>query len=84
MKKLEQDKLNTHASNTFWTQHVDSKWVWDGDYWDLPSGLRDLQFQCYDEYDREIARARRKQREYKRAERRKKHINTYTLRNHEK
>lgn len=43
----------------FWSTRVDPKWSWDGEYWDLPSGLRDLQFQCYDDYDKEIQRDRK-------------------------
>ena len=81
MKTLAQNKLKTHSANTFWTQHVDSKWVWDGDYWHLPGGLRDLQFQCFDDYDKEIARNRRKLREQQRLSKSQQHISTYTLRN---
>ena len=39
---------------------MDPKWVWDGEYWQFPSGLRDMRFQIYDEYDKQILKERKK------------------------
>lgn len=56
--------------NRWWKGKVDSKWMWDEEYFDLPSGLRDLQFQCYDEYDKELRRERKRKKKEAKKQRR--------------
>ena len=68
----------------FWKERVDQRWCWDENLWELPSGLRDMHFHCFDEYDRDVQRQRRKkhraEREARRLAERRKNQDRYSLR----